>query len=108
MDKKALLGRRIGYLRKRRRGLSQEELAERAGISPQYVSNIERGNENPTLDILFKLADALKVSFGELCDFDVIDDMDEKKLRSAIRDLVAIKDAVQLKSALRVLKAVLR
>jgi transcriptional regulator with XRE-family HTH domain len=59
MDRKELLGRRIQELRKARK-LSQEAVAERAGISTQYVSNIERGKENPTLDMLFTLADTLR------------------------------------------------
>jgi transcriptional regulator with XRE-family HTH domain len=76
MDKKQLLGKRIAEIRKRER-LSQEKLAERAGISAQYVSNIERGKENPTLDLLLGLADALKISLGEMCDFE---DMDQRKV----------------------------
>ena len=108
MDRKVLLGRHISYLRKSKRGLSQEQIAERASISPQYVSNIERGNENPTLDMLFKLADALKVTLGELCDFDPIEKMDEKKLRAAARDLLATKDKNELAIAVKLLKAVMR
>jgi transcriptional regulator with XRE-family HTH domain len=46
--------------------LSQEELADRAGLDRTYVSGIERGARNPTLKILQKVADALGV------DLDVI------------------------------------
>jgi transcriptional regulator with XRE-family HTH domain len=103
MDKKLLLGKRIGDIRKRN-GLSQEKLAERAGISAQYVSNIERGKENPTLDLLLGLADALKVSLGEMCDFE---DMDQRKAQNTIREILKIKDPERLRTALRVLRAVL-
>jgi transcriptional regulator with XRE-family HTH domain len=103
MDKKLLLGKRIGDIRKRN-GLSQEKLAERAGISAQYVSNIERGKENPTLDLLLGLADALKVSLGEICDFE---DMDQRKTQNTIREILKIKDPERLRTALRVLRAVL-
>jgi transcriptional regulator with XRE-family HTH domain len=106
MDRKRLLGTRIKALRKLRK-LSQEDLAERAAISPQYVSNIERGKENPTLDLLFKLADALKVSLGDLCDFEA-EGMNQKQAGQAIRELLRSADSDRLKSALRVLKAVLR
>ena len=40
-------------------GLSQEELAERAGIHRTYVSQLERGIKSPTLAVLTKIAKAL-------------------------------------------------
>jgi transcriptional regulator with XRE-family HTH domain len=106
MDRKSLLGKRIKQLRKLRR-LSQEDLAEKAGISAQYVSNIERGKENPTLDLLFGLADSLKVSLALLCDFQAVQEMDRGKLRATVRELVMSAEPEQLKTALRVLRAVL-
>lgn len=39
--------------------LSQEELADRAGLDRTYVSGIERGRRNPTLRVVQRLADAL-------------------------------------------------
>jgi len=103
MDKKQFLGKRIGEIRKRE-GLSQEKLAERVGISAQYVSNIERGKENPTLDLLLGLADALKVSLAEMCDFE---DMDQRKVHNAIREILKVKDPIRLRTALKILRAVL-
>jgi len=72
--------------------LSQEKLAERAGISAQYVSNIERGTENPTLDLLLRLAEALKVSLGEMCEFESVEEMDRRKLRSAVSEMLKKTD----------------
>lgn len=46
--------------------LSQEELADLAGIHRTYVSQIERGLKMPTLAILFKIASALKVKPSDL------------------------------------------
>jgi transcriptional regulator with XRE-family HTH domain len=46
--------------------LSQEELADLADIHRTYVSQIERGLKMPTLAILFKIAQALKVKPSEL------------------------------------------
>jgi transcriptional regulator with XRE-family HTH domain len=43
------------------RGLSQEALALEAGIQRNYVSLIERGINQPTITIIFKLASALAV-----------------------------------------------
>lgn len=51
---------------RKRLSLSQEALAERAGLHRTYVADIERGRRNPTLKILRKLAGALKTPVGEL------------------------------------------
>jgi transcriptional regulator with XRE-family HTH domain len=58
------LSRHFGAAVRRHRELirlSQEELAERAGLDRTYVSGIERGRRNPSLKILQQLSDALGV-----------------------------------------------
>ncbi len=47
-------------------GLSQEELAERADLHPTYISMVERGVRNPTLDAAARIAKALKVGLPKL------------------------------------------
>ncbi len=49
-----------------KKGLSQEELADEAGIHRTYVGMIERGQKNVTLKNLKKLAKALKLNLEEL------------------------------------------
>ena len=49
-----------------RRGLTQEQLAERAEVSATYVGFIERGDNVPTLTIILQVASALGVSPSEL------------------------------------------
>ncbi len=49
-------------------GLSQEELAFRAGLHRTYVSEVERGERNPSIASIEKLAHALEVSFTSLFD----------------------------------------
>src|SRR5436305_13407082 len=49
-----------------RLGISQEELAGRAGLHRTYVSDIERGARNPSLESIDKLARALKISVATL------------------------------------------
>ena len=51
---------------RRARGLSQEELAGRLGVSRQSVSLWEQGETNPTLENIYAMADVLEVSFDEL------------------------------------------
>lgn len=47
-------------------GLSQEKLAEKAGLHPTYVSMLECGVRNPTLDVAARIAKALKISLPRL------------------------------------------
>lgn len=47
-------------------GISQEELAHEADLHPTYVSMLERGIRNPTLEVAQRLANALKVGLPDL------------------------------------------
>jgi len=47
-------------------GISQEELAERAGLHRTYISGVERAVRNPTLTVLDKLAAGLGVPLAQL------------------------------------------
>ena len=51
---------------RRQKGLSQEDLALRAGIDRTYVSGCEREIRNPTIKVLEKLASALEIDAHEL------------------------------------------
>lgn len=55
-------------IRRRRRGLdiSQERLAELAELHRTYISDIERGEVNPSLETIDKLAKALDISIAQL------------------------------------------
>jgi len=48
------------------RGLSQEQLAERAGLHRNYIGFLERGERNASLITLFAIARSLQISLGEL------------------------------------------
>jgi transcriptional regulator with XRE-family HTH domain len=65
MDIKTRVALRIKAIRKRR-GFSQEELAELIDRSPDAISNLERGISVPALDTLELLAAGLKVPISEL------------------------------------------
>jgi transcriptional regulator with XRE-family HTH domain len=65
MDMRKLVGRNFARLR-REKGLTQEEVEARSGISQQYLSSLERGRRNPTVITLFELAQALGVGHVEL------------------------------------------
>ena len=59
------LGRRIKTLRKEL-GLTQEDLAFEVGVNRSYMGFIERGEKNPSLAMLKKIAKALGVSLSVL------------------------------------------
>jgi transcriptional regulator with XRE-family HTH domain len=65
MDLRRQVGINVRYWRKRL-GLSQEELGFRADLDRTYVSGVERGVRNPTIVIIGRLADALKIEPEEL------------------------------------------
>ena len=53
------------------RGMTQESLADKAGIHPTYVGGIERGERNVGLDNIIKIAHALDISPTHL--FEIIE-----------------------------------
>ncbi len=62
------LAKVFGQVLKQRReflNLSQEELAFEAGLHRTYISLLERGIKSPTLNVLFRLADALDIPASE-------------------------------------------
>lgn len=59
------VGEAIRRIRERK-GLSQEELAHRAGVHRTYVGGVERGERNPTVESLKKIADGLGVAPEEV------------------------------------------
>jgi transcriptional regulator with XRE-family HTH domain len=68
MDIKEKFGIRLKTLRKEK-GLSQEELALKSGLNRPYISAIEKGKRNVSLEVMEKLAGAMGVEIGELIDF---------------------------------------
>ena len=67
-DIKKQFGKHLRELRLKH-NLTQEELADKAGMHFTYVGQIERGLRNPSLVNLEKLAKALRVKAGELLPF---------------------------------------
>lgn len=51
---------------RRTAGLSQEEVAHRAGLDRTYISALERKVYNPTIDVVGRLADVLGVTAASL------------------------------------------
>ena len=68
-DVKEKFAKRLVSIRKKR-GLSQEELALLCGVDRTYVGRIERMERTPSLVVLQKIADGLGMSLIELLNFD--------------------------------------
>lgn len=69
MDIKIAVGKRIKFLRNEI-GISQEELADRAGIDRTYITSVECGKRNISIVNVDKIAKALGVTLSKLFDFD--------------------------------------
>src|SRR5258708_1256032 len=61
----AFLARRFRSLRERQ-GITQEEFADRCGISVSFASLLERGERSPSYETLLQIADALEIPLAEL------------------------------------------
>lgn len=59
------LGKKIQKLRKNT-GLTQEEVAEKIGISRAYMGYIEQGRYSASIEVLEKIAKVLKVKMADL------------------------------------------
>lgn len=62
---RAAFGEQVRRLRERT-GVSQEDLAHAIGMSRRYMSGVERGEANPTLDQILRIAVGLGVEVGDL------------------------------------------
>jgi|ERR1051326_4372918 transcriptional regulator with XRE-family HTH domain len=90
------LGSTLRELRKERK-LTQEDLADKAKINPNYYGRIERGEINLTLDTLIAISSGLNVSiadfFGRIPSIALFD---SKKLQKEVQELVARLDRKKL------------
>ncbi len=69
MVKVTSVSRKIGErikLNREERGLTQEELAYKAGLNRAYIGYIERGERNPSTETISKISKALRISMQKL------------------------------------------
>ncbi|MBN4081170.1 helix-turn-helix transcriptional regulator [Caldithrix abyssi] len=96
------LGKRIHTLRVLNK-VTQEELENRTGLNAKYISSIERGQKNVTVNTLDKIADGLNVELYELFLFS--DNLTpEKTAQTAIESLLKESDQKTLNLCLDFLK----
>lgn len=97
-------GKRVRELRKKK-GLSQEALAQKAGLHYTYIGQVERGKKNPSLKSIEKIANALDTSLPHLFSF-LEEKSPDDKLRNQIIDLLKDKDTSTLELLLKVTRAI--
>ena len=68
MENSQLLGKQIKKLRNKA-GLTQEALAEKIGVTSQYIIYLEKGKRNPRIGLLYKMAESLDVKVGDFFTF---------------------------------------
>jgi transcriptional regulator with XRE-family HTH domain len=103
-DKTAeFLGRRIRSVRKSR-NLTQEQLGERSRVSYKHLGAIERGEENPSLSVLQKIAKGLGVEISELFSFQH-EETDSTRLEKMINDLIKDEKVERLQLIMKIVKA---
>lgn len=79
----AVNGERIRHLR-RLRGWRLVDLAEKVDISAAYLSRIEQGQQEPSLEVLTKIADALGVPLAEILEGGPVGEQDPAAVRVPI------------------------
>lgn len=102
MDNKKLLGRRIKEIRKNN-GYTQEQLSELIGIETSSLSGIESGRFFPSLHVLDKMANVLRIQLADFFNFftvDIPENLDEE-----ISNIISSQDNNNKKIIYKLLKA---
>jgi len=96
-----LLGRRVRSLREAK-GWTQQELGSQADVNYKFLGEIERGQQNPSLNVLVKIAAALEVDLPEMLRFEH-ESTDRKQIESQIEKILKTMPDADLRQVLLVL-----
>ena len=66
-----LIGERIKYLRTHKIYLSQEDFSVKLGYDRTYMSRVESGRQNITIETLIKICEGLEISLKDFFDLEV-------------------------------------
>lgn len=79
--------------------LKQAELAERLGVSKSYISELEKGNRNPSLDVIQKYADSFSLPASSILFFseELASQTDDTPITKKARSAIATKVINMLK-----------
>jgi transcriptional regulator with XRE-family HTH domain len=97
-----LLGRRIRTLRTVK-GLTQQELGNKADVDYKFVGEIERGNMNPSFKVLVKISRVLDIELPEILRFEQ-ETSDSKELQNRITKILKDLPVEKLQNVLMLLR----
>jgi transcriptional regulator with XRE-family HTH domain len=98
-------GYRVRAVRKAHK-LKIGQLAEKAGTSAKYLGRLERGEKQPSFELIVALAQALGVSPARFFEFDLVES-DPRALQRELVHLLADAEVSQLQRVYRTVKALL-
>jgi transcriptional regulator with XRE-family HTH domain len=98
-----LFGRNVRAARKAA-GMSRDRAAEKAGITVNYLGEIERGEKWPKLEIIRAIAGAFNISPARFVDFED-EELDSGALDEKLRRVFENRAFEQQQKALRILRA---
>jgi transcriptional regulator with XRE-family HTH domain len=105
-----LIGDKIRTLRKLK-GITQEELGERAQLQHSYIGGVERGDRNISLETLEKIITALDMTPSDWFQFDVLEVKNEKvakdKLLEIHKSILKLRPLEEIKLIHRLTKDIL-
>ena len=100
-----LLGERIREIRKRRE-LTQEDVAKILDIDPKSFGRIERGEFSPSFDTLENIASALSVEIKDLFEFEHLQGIED--IRDACGKMIKEANEEELKILFKLMRSFIR
>ena len=101
-DIRKIIGNKIKVVRKNRK-MTQYELAEKVGVDPKYISRIETGISYPSLSVVERIFDVLKINISQLEKNDnfndkktLVDEISKKLQKTSVKNVRVIKNIVDL------------
>ncbi len=109
-----LIGERIRLIRKQK-GITQEELAEKAQLMYQYISGVERGSRNISIDSLERIIDALEIEtsqifvFGPVSEYKINEgETDENYILTVHQAMLKERSINEIKAIHRITEEILK
>ncbi|WP_027399175.1 helix-turn-helix domain-containing protein [Anaerovorax odorimutans] len=102
-----IIGERLRSYRRKAK-MSQEILAELAGVHPTYIGQLERGEKNPTIESIEKISRALELPLEELFANIIQSDKSKNEIALKCYDLIIEQDVEKQKDILEIIVKILK